>query len=535
MPSTVKRRRTRSPSSEVEQCDAGKEFDISFEVLSLIVSYTCQGPNASSLDDLALVSQAFASIATSLREQSLDLHSFVQVARVAKYKKTKRGKEHQATQRLVIALDTIYPAMMSSALTSLRSLFASVAPTLTSLSLSVPPSAHDPLPHLFAPSLAPLTHLSLLARFELKGGEIWFDALLTLLASWPRLVVLVLSNVRGNCTSRIAHLKGDDWSGPHLRKLVVARSTLTGRMIETLLRGQDELVTLEMPLPGGRGRDEIEGSAAWAAVERVVAPVGGPTASATHAAPPGKLRVLKIWDRWGEQTAAKKRKAERKKVKGKGKAAEAKSKQIGGAMGVNGKGKAKAQEPDSDQEEEEEEDQLASDAEHEDDEEAQVVPPPLLALVSKPSSSSIRSLLLTTAYLPSSPSPDSWLELLPHLRRITHLTIEDNPSSGLRGMVEKAMRKGKLPSLKELTSVGVKRRAAPKRIAKTPVTEQEGKAESDSEEDELVDDDSNLKAGPAAREASIEQPAMTKAETKFNDFCKSKRVEWRIEEAVWKV
>lgn len=345
---------------------------------------------------------------------------------------------------------------------------------------------------------------------------------------------------------------------PKLRKIVVEKSsTLTGRMVKVLLGGQRELKWLEMSLPGGKGSGEVEGRIAWGAIEELVGGRGGEE-EAEEGGEGNKsgLEVLKVWDRWGEQTVALKRKEllHQKKVAKEKKGVGSKTK-----TGVKGKQVVTAADGD---EEGEETDQLASDAEDDqsdskkeeekESEESTHSVSPFLSILSRPNS--LRSLFLTVAYLPSSPAPDSFLELLPHLSSLVQLTIEDTNISGLRGMVQSAIKKKKLPKLRELISVGIKKRAVRSKAAATTKKKEGGggkdlkkgkgkskskAVESESEEDEL--DSSDNGEGDSDEDEKKDEKKkkmnggriMSKTELAFYEFCKSKKIDWKIKED-WK-
>lgn len=291
-------------------------------------------------------------------------------------------------------------------------------------------------------------------------------------------------------------------------------------MIRYLLASQHELRSLELPIPGGK--EDVEGRLAWDAIERLVFPVeaGGEGVEVKG------LEVLKVWDRWGDQVAAHRRKEARKRG------------ELKKGTGEKGKGKVKATV--KDEEEEEETDQLASDADESNEkEEITHSPSPFLSIFTAEKSHHIRSLLLTTAYLPSSPLPDSFNSLLPHLSSISELTIEDTTSSGLRKLVEGALRKGKLAGLRELTSVGIKKRAVAVNAGKKKQTK---KKDEDDEEDELdseEEEEGGKGKGKGKEKEKEEEPVkekrfvLSKTDLKFEKFCMSKGVQWRIEETVW--
>jgi len=291
-------------------------------------------------------------------------------------------------------------------------------------------------------------------------------------------------------------------------------------MIRYLLASQHEIRSLELPVPGGK--EDVEGSLAWNAIENLVYPVAG----GGEGIEVKGLEVLKVWDRWGDQVAAQRRKEARKRG------------ELTKGDSVKGKGQGKATVK-NEQEEEEESDQLASDADESNDKETPTcAPSPFLSILSSQKKHKIRSILLTTAYLPPSPAPDSFNSLLPHLSTISELTIEDTTSSGLRKLVEGALKKGKLEGLKELTSVGIKKRAVA--VKKDSNKKQPNRKKDGESEDELESEEEAEKGqGKDKKEKEKEkmkvekQFVLSKTDLKFEKFCKSKGVQWRIEETVW--
>jgi hypothetical protein len=197
---------------------------------------------------------------------------------------------------------------------------------------------------------------------------------------------------------------------------------LTAEMVVWLLADQDELVYLEMPLPGVVGEEK-----AWKAVEKV-----------------GEgIEVLKVWDGWAKPTPVKRK-----------------------AKGTVAKGAEVEKEKEDEEGEEDVKDEGSDIFEH--------PPSPLLNLVRQ--ASHLTSLLLTAAVLPSAPSSESFELLLPHLFNLTSLHIEDTPSSGLRSAVQDALEAKKLKKLKTVTSFGMrkKRKTA---AGGEEATMQKGKAE----------------------------------------------------------
>ena len=288
-------------------------------------------------------------------------------------------------------------------------------------------------------------------------------------------------------------------------------------MIRYLLASQHEIRSLELPVPGGK--EDVEGSLAWNAIEKLVYPAEG----GGEGIEVKGLEVLKVWNRWGDQVAAQRRKEARKR----------------GDLPKEGreKGQGKGKATVKDEEEEEESDQLASDAdESHDKEKLAYAPSPFLSILSSQKKHKIRSILLTTAYLPSSPAPDSFNSLLPHLSTISELTIEDTTSSGLRKLVEGALKKGKLEGLKELTSVGIKKRAVAVKNEgkkKQPNKKKDGESEDELESEEEAEKGKDKNKKEKEKAKVEKQFVLSKTDLKFEKLCKSKGVQWRIEETVW--
>ncbi|GAA6004849.1 uncharacterized protein JCM10292_002538 [Rhodotorula paludigena] len=316
----------------------------------------------------------------------------------------------------------------STLLSSTASLLSLIAPTLTSLCITLgPSSALQPFSSLFppsSPSLAALSGLSHLASFTLRGAFLWLHDLAPLLSSWPALISLSLDSLRGDCT-RPPHPCAP--RGRTLRHLSIRASSLTAEHIARLLDGQLDLVHIEMPLLGGEGR-------AWD-VLRTVMSEGG------------RVEVLRIWDRSGgagTTTAA--------------------------AGGEKRKGKATSQSrPRIVAGKDDEVDQLDSQplhAEAEADEgQAEVVVPrsPLLPLLLsfETSTSTLSHLFLPLSLLPS-PRAASFTALAPAFpSSLSTLEFDDlSAASGLRDALVEALERGELCGLERVVApVGRKGRA----------------------------------------------------------------------------
>ncbi|GAA5991256.1 hypothetical protein JCM5350_005961 [Sporobolomyces pararoseus] len=613
MPKRLKRSPTTSTSSSESSSDSNpsKEFLLTKEIVTLIIKLATDGkPNQ--LLNLALVSKVFKEIALEILYGELVIEGgWDQLKKYARYKnKSRKGKElvqqQVETKSFELKLETIYPVHLTKSLVTLHTVFNSFSTSLTCLSLSLPPTSHNPIPHLFSTTesesdndqhqLSILSSLTELRSFKLEGGgsEIWFHDLIKLFSSWSKLRILELvCLVRGDCNKPLP--LPSEAIIPRLEKLVISKTTLNGKMIQFLLSNQKEsLKWLEIPLPGTTSNnhshtsseereeeeeeEEIEGKLAWNAIQGLFDSNGKEgdvvgSSSNNVGGVGSKLEVLKLTDRFWETTCAKRRKEALKLKKKKEETANKLIKTSGGVgvggggtdkqkkkdTKVTGKGKSKKAQPqpDSDEDENDEIDELASDF-GDDQQEAPAPPPPIVVFPPSPflpilsSQNSLRSLLLTTAYLPSSPSSKSSKQLLPHLDNLVELTIEDTKQSGLREMVKKALliKEGKsFKSLKRLVSVGIKKtkrkkasNTNPKGKGKVVATKGKGKKkiqESDSEsddeeEDELASDESdeedkNEKMEPEESEESKRKKEMTKPELKFYEFCEKKGIEWRIQ------
>ncbi|BGP14670.1 hypothetical protein JCM10213_001620 [Rhodosporidiobolus nylandii] len=423
------------------------------EALSLVVGFLDapeedEDPDVEScLAAVSLVSRLFRSLALPLLFRRVQLDDKTSVVRAVKLFKpvgTAGGKGRKsvvegelgegplaAVRELEVSLSTLFdsPPSKATLCASLATLL-SLTSSLTSFVLTLPRPTTC-LTHLFPSFPAPLTSLTSLRSFSLVGGgEVWLHDLVPLFDAWDSLKDLEIASLRGDCCTPL-----DVWaSKPAMEKLVIRSSTLTGEMIAWLLEGQTQLRWLEMPLPGGQGK-------AWEAVEKAVKGV----------------EVLKVWDRWAGTTTAKR--GHRKKA-----AVEDKTKQEEGEVESEGE----------------------ADCESDVDESP---PSPLLHLVNK--AASLRVVYLTTAMLPSAPSPESFDTLLEHLPSLEELVIEDTPASGLRVAVQAALKEGRLGALEKLVSVGMKK-----------------------------------KKGAAAGEAK-----KGKAPKRFEAICKEHGVEWEVHES----
>ncbi|GAA6002065.1 hypothetical protein JCM10207_003058 [Rhodosporidiobolus poonsookiae] len=387
------------------------------EVLASIVAFVAgfeddeddeDGP--ASLALLSLTSTTFRKLALPFLFDSLQLKDSAALVKAVKvFKLGGKGKKKSECEtslafagELSVEFENVYssPPTKTTLVSSLASILSSAA-SLTSLSISLgsPSSqARHSLLNLFPSFPAPLDVLTNLEVFRLSAGaEIWLHDLARLFPSWPHLHMLELAHLRGDGSRPLASTAVRPTS---LKKLVVGSSSLTGEMVAWLLDGvgTSGLEWLEMPLPGADGH-----SRAWKAVEKVMG---------------RKVEVLKLTDGWAGGTVRRKKKVV----------------EVGGASGSDG-------------------------ATGENDGGSDIFkhpPSPLLPLLVK--TPNLRSLLLTTALLPSVPSSESFETLLEHLDNLAELTIEDTAASGLRKAVQAALAAGKLPALERVVSVGVKKR-----------------------------------------------------------------------------
>ncbi|GAA5836598.1 hypothetical protein JCM3766R1_006965 [Sporobolomyces carnicolor] len=538
---------------------------LSNEVLGVILDHAGRAEGQQRLIELALISTRFASIAVPLLHADVTLVGLERCNEFAKYKRSSRGRQSQwQTRSLRLELDTIYPSPLGPSLASLRFVARNVGTNLTTLTLSFPPSTHNPLRHLFGDDLAPLCLLKDLERFTIeRGGEVWFDDLSErLLPSWTNLVTLELldTTLRGDCNRRLPlepRSAGQDETMPRLRKIVIARCTLTGRMISDLLSNQNDLQWLEMPLPGGTGSSEPEGRLAWRAIRRLV-DLGDESGRDLDVNDPrrqrgGKLQVLKVWDRWQRQTGLKKRKAEAKEG-------------TGGGQGSENPRRTRATKKVGRQDDTE----LLEEAAVREASPAQstLEPSPLGSVFSSPMARSITSVLLTTSFVSTATSSfeTSLFSLLPHLSNIVELAFPDSQttargadraSPGFRTLLKKALSqttkektdkkkrgathtRSLLPNLKELVGVKARIRATRKQHARG----QDGSdRDSDSTwvEDDTDDDDDDedeyrerTKKAKQRRQRQRDRGAdgeMSKRDNDFFQFCKSQGVHWRTEHA----
>ncbi|BGP23504.1 hypothetical protein JCM10295v2_002400 [Rhodotorula toruloides] len=102
--------------------------------------------------------------------------------------------------------------------------------------------------------------LSNLQSFTLHDGFVWFHIRLALLAAWPKLQILALDVVRGDCNSH-SPFAANPSLPCKLRKVALHSSTLTDGMIAHLFAGQTSLKELDLTLPGAE---------VWMAFEKVV-------------------------------------------------------------------------------------------------------------------------------------------------------------------------------------------------------------------------------------------------------------------------
>jgi hypothetical protein len=135
----------------------------------------------------------------------------------------------------------------------------------------------------------PLVNLVSLRSFTLRGGFIWFNDLLSLLAAWKSSETLDVAFVRGDCNS-FSPFATNPPLPCKLHKLAIHSSTLTDAMVTHLLADQTSLKELKIALPGTGGK-------AWTAIGKVMP----------------NIEVLRLRDSWAStsrQKATKKAESE---------------------------------------------------------------------------------------------------------------------------------------------------------------------------------------------------------------------------------